>query len=149
MPGVREPATPPSHLDYLDFNLQVGPPDPDGRHPVTVRLPAGDVYRERVAIPHDQLALDSHLTGEAIVRAGAAAVRHLAAPSAAPSAPSLDEFGRALFDAVVRGEVRSAYDVSRDRSRRDDKQLRLKMDIKPPELAALPWEFLYGPLDSD
>ncbi len=44
---------------------------------------------------------------------------------------------------LVSGEIRSRFDVSRREARQQDKGLRLKLRFQAPELAALPWEFLY------
>ena len=44
---------------------------------------------------------------------------------------------------MISNEVRSLYDVSKREAAVQEKGLRLKMRIQPPELAALPWEFLY------
>src|SRR5262245_12006315 len=56
---------------------------------------------------------------------------------------AVQQFGQALFEALLSGEARSCYDVSRREVARQGRGLRLKLRIQPPELAALPWEFLY------
>jgi hypothetical protein len=58
---------------------------------------------------------------------------------------AVQDFGRDLFDALLSGEIRSRYDVSLQEAKRQGKGLRLKLRIQPPQLAALPWEFLYDP----
>jgi len=55
----------------------------------------------------------------------------------------IKDFGQNIFDSLLKGEVRSAYDVSMREAKQQGKGLRMKLRIKPPELAALPWEFLY------
>jgi hypothetical protein len=45
--------------------------------------------------------------------------------------------------------VRSRYDVSRNTAAQQGKGLRLKLRINAPELAALPWEFLYDTRDAE
>ena len=57
----------------------------------------------------------------------------------------MQDFGRELFNALLTGETRSRYDVSVGAARQQGKGLRLKLRILPPELAKLPWEFLYDP----
>ncbi len=53
------------------------------------------------------------------------------------------EFGQTLFDTLISGDVRTCYDVSWDRVRREGKGLRIKLRFNTPALAALPWEFLH------
>jgi len=62
-----------------------------------------------------------------------------------PEAQKGQNFGRALFDALFAGEVRENYVVSRQEAQRTGKGLRLRLRFQPPELAVLPWEFLYDP----
>ena len=58
-------------------------------------------------------------------------------------AQDIKEFGQWLFDAAFAGESRALFDRSRRQADEKDQPLRLKLRIQPPELAALPWEFLY------
>jgi serine/threonine protein kinase len=133
----RDPIT--EHLTYFDFELEID--HGSGReYPVAVvRSPAGEA-REMMRFPFDELALESHLDKLqiALLRSGGKRRR---VPSSEEQA--VQGFGRALFDALLTGEVRSRYDVSRSDAASQDKGLRLKLRIQPPELAALPWEFLY------
>ncbi|MGH8887782.1 MAG: hypothetical protein ACRDYX_21960 [Egibacteraceae bacterium] len=61
----------------------------------------------------------------------------------------MQAFGRELFDALFIDDVRSLFDSSRHRAAQDDEQLRLVLRIRAPELARLPWEFLYDPRRDD
>jgi CHAT domain len=54
------------------------------------------------------------------------------------------QFGAALFDALITGDVRVLVGASRDRATHEGKRLRLVLRIRPPELSRLPWEFLYN-----
>jgi WD40 repeat protein len=54
------------------------------------------------------------------------------------------QFGAALFDALIAGDVRVLVGASRDRATHEGKRLRLVLRIRPPELSRLPWEFLYN-----
>ena len=127
------------HLNYLDFELEIGPGS--GReYPVAVvRSPAGEV-RETMRFPYDELALESHLKDLqiALLRSGGKRRRVLS-----PEEQTVQGFGRDLFNALLSGEVRSRYDVSLREAAQQGKGLRLKLRIQSPELAALPWEFLY------
>ncbi|MBM3135344.1 MAG: CHAT domain-containing protein, partial [Chloroflexi bacterium] len=62
---------------------------------------------------------------------------------------AVQDFGRELFDALFTGEVRSRYDVSQREAARQDRGLRLRLYVQSPELAVLPWEFLYDPRQAE
>ncbi len=127
--------------NYLDFELGIGP----GRgreYPVAViHSPAGTA-RATMRFPFEELALENRLLSlqNALLRSGG---RRRVALSDEERA--VQDFGRALFDALLSGEIRSRYDASLREARRQDKGLRLKLRILPPELSALPWEFMYDP----
>ena len=55
------------------------------------------------------------------------------------------EFGGMLFDALMQGDIRSRYDVSRQMASGEGKGLRLKLRVNTPDLATLPWELLHDP----
>ncbi|MFQ5918239.1 MAG: CHAT domain-containing protein, partial [Candidatus Binatia bacterium] len=56
----------------------------------------------------------------------------------------LKEFGSFLFDALFHGEVRDLFHESlAQASSVDGRGLRIKLDLQPPEIVFLPWEFLY------
>ncbi len=126
---------------YLDFELEIGPGS--GReYPVAViRSPAGEA-RETMRFPFDELALENRLKDLQIglLRSGGKHRQMLSSEE-----QTVQDFGRALLDALLTGEVRSRYDVSWREAKQQGKGLRLKLRIQPPELAALPWGFLYDP----
>jgi hypothetical protein len=128
-------------MEYLDFELEISP----GRgreYPVAVvRSPAGEA-RGTMHFPYDELMLQNRLKDLqiALLRSGGPLRKVLSREEQA-----VQDFGRDLFDAIFSGEIRSRYDVSLQEAKRQGKGLRLKLRIQPPELAALPWEFLYDP----
>jgi CHAT domain len=132
-------------MEYLDFELEVQ--TGSGRdYPVAVlNSPAGEA-RAVMHFPYDQLALESRLDKLqiALLRSGGKPRSLLSREER-----SVQEFGQALFEALFTGEVRSRYDISCERARHEDRGLRLKLRIQSPELAALPWEFLYDPRRAD
>jgi tetratricopeptide (TPR) repeat protein len=90
--------------------------------------------------PYDEITLDSRLKDlqVALLRSGGARRQALTREET-----GVREFGQAIFDALLSGDARSRYDVSSQDARRQGKGLRLKLRIRPPELARLPWEYLY------
>jgi formylglycine-generating enzyme required for sulfatase activity len=126
-------------MEYLDFELEIG--KGQGRkYPVAViRSPAGEV-RDTMLFPFDELVLENRLQALeiALLRSGGSKRRALSQEE-----QTVQDFGRDLFDALIGGEIRSRFDVSRGEAQRQGKGLRLKLRFQAPELAALPWEFLY------
>ncbi len=126
-------------MNYLDFELEIGLGT--GRdYPVTVlHSPAGEA-RATMRFPFDKLALENRLKDLqiALLRSGGKHRKTLL-----PEEQAIQDFGRTLFDALVIGEVRSRYDMSQREAAQKDMGLRLKLRIQSPELAVLPWEFLY------
>jgi Tol biopolymer transport system component len=127
-------------LDYLDFEIEIGPSPGGQTYPVAVlRSPAGEA-RDTMRFPFDRLALNNQLLSlqNALLRSGVTRRR-----IAAPDEQAVQDFGRALFDALIAGEIRSRFDTSLRLSEQGGRGLRLKLRINAPELALLPWELLY------
>jgi formylglycine-generating enzyme required for sulfatase activity len=128
-------------VTYLDFELEIG--RGHGReYPVAVTYsPAGEAHAT-MRFPYDELALQKRLVvvQNALLDSGGG-------PGQSPSPEVLvvRDFGRDLFDALFTGEVRRCYEQSIEQARQEDKGIRLKLRFQPPDLAALPWEFLYDP----
>jgi len=132
-------------LDYLDFELEIGVGD-GLEYPVAVlRSPAGEA-RERVEFPFGELELENRLQALqiALLRTGSILRQVLT-----PEEQAVQAFGRALFEMLLCGEVRSRYDVSLREAAAQHKGLRIKLRVQSPELAALPWEFIYDPRNAE
>lgn len=119
MPPTHTPSAKSS--DYMDFELEIAPGS-GGHYPVAVtHSPAGQA-QATMRLAFDEAALEQYLK-------------------------DLDskamEFGQALFDSLFADAVGRLYTESMKEAVRQDKRLRLKLHFQPPELAALPWEFLY------
>ncbi|MBW7885363.1 MAG: CHAT domain-containing protein [Caldilineaceae bacterium] len=93
-----------------------------------------------MTFPFDQRALEHRLLAlqNALLRSGGVMRSALS-----PEEQAVRDFGQELFDALMVGDVRSRFDVSRQEALRAGKGLRIKLCIQSPRLAALPWEFLY------
>jgi len=126
-------------INYLDFEIEISP-GAGREYPVAiVRSPAGEA-REVMRFPYDELALKDRLQHLqiALLRSGGKRRSYLS-----PEEQTVQEFGQKLFDALFTGEMRSRYDVSQREAAQKGLGLRFKLRIQSPELAALPWEFLY------
>ncbi|MCK5057339.1 MAG: SUMF1/EgtB/PvdO family nonheme iron enzyme [Candidatus Aminicenantes bacterium] len=124
--------------NYLDFELRIDA-GVGREYPVSViNSPAGEA-REIMHFPFDELALENRLQSLQIslLRSGGKRRR-----VNLPEEQKVQDFGRDLFEALLCGEVRSRFVVSQERVA-GHKGLRVKLRIQSPELAALPWEFMY------
>lgn len=134
-------------MEYLDFELRIS--SGSGRaYPVTVvRSPAGETSGT-MQFPFDKLALDNQLLGlqNALLRSGVLRRQAVADPE---ETRGVVDFGKQLFQALFTPELQVAYRRSRDRAAAEDKGLRLRLRIEAPELASLPWEFMYDPTERD
>lgn len=128
-------------MEYRDFDIEIG--HGSGRD-YPVRAEGG--VRAVMHFPFDELVLDNRLKSIqiALLRSGGT---HRLAPS--PEDQAVQEFGRALFDALFSDDLRSIYDRARYEARSQNKGVRIRLNILSPELAALPWEFLYDPRQND
>jgi len=130
---------------YLDVDLEIGAGS--GRdYPVAVlRSPAGEA-RAVMRFPFDDLTLENYLLKlqNVLVRSGGVRRKALS-----PQEQAVQDFGQRLFDALLTNDLRSCYDVSRREAAQRGMGVRLRLRIQAPELAALPWEYLYDPRQAD
>jgi serine/threonine protein kinase len=134
----------PNFINYLDFDLEISGSG-DTYSVAVLHSPAGEA-RGTLHFPFDRLELDSHLKSLqiALLRSGSQRRADEAGPEI-----EVQEFGRSLFEAVFNGDIRSRYQMSQHQAVQQGYGLRLKLRIQPPELAVLPWEYLYDPQRSD
>lgn len=134
----------PRQVEYLDFDVEVEV-GARLRYLVDVRSPAGEA-REEMRFPFTPNALEGKLKDLeiALLRSGRT-VRRIAPLEE----QAVQDFGRALFDALFTGEVRSRYDASLREASLQGKGLRIRLRVTPPDLASLPWEFLYDARQGD
>ncbi len=137
-------------MDYLDFDVEVSQ-GVAGAYEVTVlRSPAGEASAA-MRLPFDHAGMQGRINAlqAAMFRSGNLAQRAAAAtpsPDAASPVvgePSVIEFGRMLYDALFSGEVLGLLKVSQAKAKDSDQGLRLKLRCTAPDLALLPWEYLY------
>ncbi len=133
-------------MEYLDFELAIGTGD-GHTYPVSViRSPAGE-QRATTEFPFDELELKNKLQGLqiALLKSGATR-RDVVQPE---EKASIEDFGKALFGTLFPEEIRSCYRMSRQRALQEGKGLRLRLRIEAPELASMPWEYLYDESEGD
>ena len=126
-------------MNYLDFVLEIGT-SPDSFYPVyVISSPAGET-RAFMEFPFNEQQLENQLQAlqHALIRSNFSYRKIIS-----PEEQTVQKFGHTLFDALFTGEVKNRYDLSQLEASHQGKGLRLKLRIKPPELASLPWEFLY------
>ncbi|MDA0244704.1 MAG: SUMF1/EgtB/PvdO family nonheme iron enzyme [Chloroflexi bacterium] len=132
-------------MDYLDFELEVRPLGGQQYELVVIKSPAGEA-REQATFPLDTLQRENRLKDVeiALLRSGKVSRKTLTEEE-----QNVQNFGRQLFDFLLPGELRGLYRTSLSRARQDDKGLRLKLRLADPDLANLPWEFLYDAVQSE
>ncbi len=132
-------------MKYLDFEVEISP-DNKGHYTVAVlRSPAGEA-RETVRFP-TELQMESRLKDLelALLRSGVKRRRALSKEEL-----TVQNFGRQLFDLLLPNELRGLYRSSLNKAMTQTCGLRLKLRLKEaPELAVLPWEFLYDPNEAE
>lgn len=120
-------------MDYLDFEVDIAPEN-GGTYPVRAACSVAGEAHENMQFPFDQQALGIQLSAlqNALLSSGASTAQMV-----------VQNFGKALFNALFVGDVRSLYAVSRNRASSQGNGLRLQLRIQPAELVAVPWEFMY------
>ncbi|CAG0935156.1 hypothetical protein TFLX_03988 [Thermoflexales bacterium] len=134
----------PSTLEYLDFELLIDfgqgqqypvnvihSPAGELTHDVAIRLPFAVEYLERFLNDLPFLVIRSSNMSQSQTMSDEQHVR---------------DFGQQLFEMLFREDLGRLYRASQVEAEQQGKGLRLKLRIRPPELATLPWEFLF---DSD
>jgi hypothetical protein len=125
-----------SHLKYSDFELKIER-RPDGYTARVLRSPMGEASTTfTMPLSEDRLEL-------LVIKLSHA--RRSTRRIVAEETDAARELGGKLFEAIFAGDVRSALRGSLDEAaRQDDMGLRLKLRLQDtPELADLPWEFLF------
>lgn len=119
------------HIEYLNFDLLIEPNG--GAYKASVfGAPGGDAS-ENFEMPFSPQDLETFLT--CLGQPG---------QTAGQFEKDARDFGSSLFDAVFKDELYACLCTSRNETRNAGKGLRIRLRLgKVPELAALPWEYLY------
>lgn len=137
-----------SPWEYVDLELEIREGDRP-KYPVVVRSARGEEVREEMRFPFDEQELEGKLDDleKAVLLSGTKRRRvRLPRRIRSPERQVVQNFGQALFQALFHRQVRASYNESLRKARQQNKGLRVKLRIQPPELTQLPWESLY---DSD
>jgi formylglycine-generating enzyme required for sulfatase activity len=126
-------------VEYLDFEIEIGLGQGREYPLAVIRSPGGEA-RQRMVFPFDELTLRDRLKDLEIALLRSSGNRRQIIN---PHERTVQEFGQKLFDALISDEIRSRYDVSQREAAQRGLGMRIKLRIQPPELASLPWEFLY------
>ena len=124
---------------YEDFDLLIEPGLPGGYRARVLRSPAGESAPVQFILPFSPVELENF-----VLKVGRAS-RRTRGPGRPESAP-LKDFGRKLYNAVFQDELRDTLQRSLRQTRAQGVGMRLRLRLADtPELAELPWEFLYDP----
>ena len=133
--------------DYLDFELQIEQ-DAAGQYLVSVvASPAGETERPLpILFPFTTNEMEGlyREVENALLRS-----RLRTRKALTPEERVVHRFGQQLFETVFQGDVRSLFYESKNKAQDLHKGLRLKLRLRPPEFAQLPWEFLWEPRRRD
>jgi hypothetical protein len=126
-----------AEIEYLDFDLLIERAE-EGYTARVLNSPAGQASAD-FRLPFSELELENFLLRVGRTRRG---VRRLESPEM----EAAKSFGGRLFDAVFGGEAQGCLRSSLDEASRQEAGLRVRLRLaETPELADLPWEYLYNP----
>jgi hypothetical protein len=128
----------------LDFEIDIGAGGEERGHAVSVRSPGGGEATTVIRLPEAEVASLVARIPDAVI-ASSAMVRRSMSVEERP----VRQLGSLLYEALLPAEVRGLLVAARQRAIRDDVPLRVVLRIAAPELARLPWEFLFDPNDDD
>lgn len=146
-------------MTYDDFEVRIFPSTSDRLH-ISAICQAGECTVEVTPAigPDESRRLFDEFqaawgqAGDVDVEAGSS--RSLTALEVQPEHRDLDELGRSLFSFLFPPDLLSLWDTCRDRSKRSNKGLRLRihLDLTRRELrwlGVIPWELLFDPRSED
>ena len=126
-------------FSYQDFDLLIEPGPAGSYRARVLRSPAGESAPVQFTLPFSELELENF-----VLKVGQGR-RRTRGPGRPESAP-LKDFGGKLYGAVFHDELRDVLQRSLTQTRAQQVGMRLRLRLADtPELAELPWEFLYDP----
>src|SRR5215471_11922820 len=139
MAPVGERVTMEDQFAYEDFDLLIEPGSRGKYRARVLRSPAGESTSVQFAVPFSPMELENFFLRIGRPRRGTRGPGR-------PESAMLKDFGDRLYSAVFQDELRDTLlrSLSQTRAQRVGMRLRLRL-ADTPELAELPWEFLYDP----
>jgi hypothetical protein len=130
----------------LDVKIEIGGVSGAGGYDVVVRCPGGAEAEStmELPVPFAQLGV---LLDEVKQAVFASSARHRRLVN--DHERTVQKLGGILYEALVRGRVRDLLAAAREEAVRDSRGLRIVLQVRPGELARLPWEFLYNADDDE
>lgn len=132
-------------MEYLDFEVAIDVGNGGAFRVAVLRSPAGQT-QEVSQVPFDKAQLQARLAAlsDTLVRARGARDVVPAATDSHAAQTAARELGGILFETLFVGDVRNLFVQSlREATQQPERGLRVRFRTQVPELAALPWEFLY------
>jgi tetratricopeptide (TPR) repeat protein len=127
-------------VDALEFLIDIGDRTERGYR---IRVEAqGDRFTVHVPFDPAEQGLQRMLDELPLALLASSAKARWAAD---PAEEKVRLLGGELFRALMIDEVPGRFGMARRQARAEGRDLRLTLRIGPPELAALPWEFMYDP----
>ncbi len=123
-------------LRLRDFDLEIGPGDGQTYPVAVLNSPSGQA-RATMDFPFpttDALKAELAAIEDAVLGTGGAAANQ-----------RVQNFGARLFHALFTDEIRTVYDRSQQATSAAGEGLRIKLRVNAPDLATVPWEFLFDP----
>lgn len=125
-------------MKYLDFDMQIERASEGYRARIT-KSPVGEATSKIFTIPFSELELENFFLKIGLTQRS---VRRIEAPEM----DAAKKFGARLFETVFEGQVQSRLMSSIDLARTQGAGLRIRLRLTDaPQLAGLPWEYLYNP----
>ena len=125
-------------MKYLDFDMQIERASEGYRARIT-KSPVGEATSKNFTIPFSELELENFFLKIGLTQRS---VRRIEAPEM----DAAKKFGARLFETVFEGQVQSRLMSSIDLARTQGAGLRIRLRLTDaPQLAGLPWEYLYNP----
>jgi WD40 repeat protein len=130
--------------DYLNFDYEIGERTRNW-YPVSITCPAAGQERSRIKLPFTQSAIIAHLNDlhHALQLSRGKPSRFRPSAVQAEAQAAIQKFGQHAFNLLLAGNIRAMYDVSRRIAEEQGLGLRFRLHLLAPELAVLPWEYLY------
>lgn len=135
-----------ARINYQDFDIAIGLRKRKNQYPVKVILSPAGQADGILSFPFKDTELQERLNDlqAALLRSNNINRRLLSQEE-----QTVQRFGQDLFNALFKEDVKIRYEISKQQVSQLGMGLRIKLRISPPNLANLPWEFMYDANQSE